>query len=155
VKIRVVAALAGMIHDFGQSTITKARLASLESFTHYFPNGYGRPLGAESVLVPHENEAVVFKVFFTAGLCMPPHPVLLDILCMFWVQLHQLTPNAIVQISKFIWAATSCGDRPTVDVFTHHHELHYQNKKIHLEGPNTTFAAQFGCLSFHLSQFGN
>jgi hypothetical protein len=69
--------------------------------------------------------------------------------------LHQLIPNAIIQISMFISAITSCGGQPTVDVFTHHYELHYQNKKIHLEGSNTTFAMQFGCISFYPSQFGN
>jgi hypothetical protein len=102
-------------------------------------------------LDPHENEVVVFKDFFPVGLCMTPHPVLLDILCKFRVQLHQLTPNAIVQISKFIWAIASCGGHPTADVLAHHYELHYQNKKIHLEGSDTTFVAQFGCISFHLS----
>jgi hypothetical protein len=55
------------------------------------------------------NEAVVFKDFFAAGLQMPPHPVLIHILCKFRVKLHQLTPNGIIQISKFIWAVTSCG----------------------------------------------
>jgi hypothetical protein len=64
-------------------------------------------------------------------------------------------PNAIVQISKFIWAVMSCGGRPNAEVFTHHYELHYQNKKIHLEGSETTFAAQFGLISFHPSRFGN
>jgi hypothetical protein len=64
-------------------------------------------------------------------------------------------PNAIVQISKFVCVVTSCEGRPTADVFAHHYELHYQNKKIHLEGSETTFATQFGCISFHLSRFGN
>jgi hypothetical protein len=59
------------------------------------------------------------------------------------VQLHHLTPNAIVQISKFIWAVTSCRGRLTADVFAQHYEMHYQNKKIHLEGCETTLAAQF------------
>jgi hypothetical protein len=31
-----------------------------------------------------------------------------------------------------------------MDVFTHHYELHYQNKKVHLVGSDTTFTAQFG-----------
>jgi hypothetical protein len=79
----------------------------------------------------------------------------LDILCNFWVQLHQLTPNAIIQISMFIWVVTYCGGRPTVDIFAYHYELHYQNKKIHLEWSDTTFAAQFGCISFHPPRFGN
>jgi hypothetical protein len=81
--------------------------------------------------------------------------VLLDTLHKFQVQLHQLTLNAVVHISKFIWAITSCGGHPNAKVFAHHYELHYQNKKIHLEGSETKFAAQFGCISFHLSRFGN
>jgi hypothetical protein len=62
----------------------------------------------------------VFKNFFIASLCIPSHPILLEILCKFQVQLHQLTLNAIVQISKFVWAVTYCGAHPTVDVFPHH-----------------------------------
>jgi hypothetical protein len=34
---------------------------------------------------------------------MPPHQVLLDILHKFQVQLPQVMPNAIVQISKFMF----------------------------------------------------
>jgi hypothetical protein len=34
------------------------------------------------------NEDVVFEDFFTAGLHVPPHPVLAVILCMFWAQVH-------------------------------------------------------------------
>jgi hypothetical protein len=98
---------------------------------------------------------MVFEDFFTAGLCMPLLPVLVDILCKFRVQLHELTLNAIVQISKFIWVVTSCGGRPIADVFIHHYELHNQNKRIHLEGSETTFAAQFACISFHPSRFGS
>jgi hypothetical protein len=102
VKIEAEAALADISYDFGESGITKARITSLENIAHYFSKGYGRAPGAELVPDPHENEAVVFEDFFPAGLRMPPHPVLLDILRKFWVQLHQLTPNVIVQFSKFI-----------------------------------------------------
>jgi hypothetical protein len=49
--------------------------------------------------------------------------------------------NAIVQINKVVWTITSCRGHPTADVFAHHYELHYQNKKIHLEGSKTTFTA--------------
>jgi hypothetical protein len=69
--------------------------------------------------------------------------------------LHQLTPNAIIQISKFIWAVASHGGHPTTNIFAHHYELHYQNKKFHLKGSDTNFAAQFGYISFHPSWFGN
>jgi hypothetical protein len=33
--------------------------------------------------VPRPDEAVVFEDFFTTGLRMPPHTVLMDILCKF------------------------------------------------------------------------
>jgi hypothetical protein len=71
------------------------------------------------------------------------------------VQLYQLTPNAIVQISKFIWAVTSCGAHPTADLFTQHYELRYQNKKIQLNGSESTLAAQFGYITFHSIHFGS
>jgi hypothetical protein len=98
--LRLLSLASTMI--LGSQGVTKAHIASLESVTHYFLKGYGRAPGAESISDPLENKVVVFEDFFAAGLHMPPHPVLLDILCKFWVQLHQLTPNAIVQISKFI-----------------------------------------------------
>jgi hypothetical protein len=97
----------------------------------------------------------VFEDFFTTGLCMSPHSVLVDIFCKFRVQLHQLTPNGIIRISKFFWVVTSYGDLATANVFAHRYELHYQNKNIHLAGSNTTFTVQFGCISFHPSCFGN
>jgi hypothetical protein len=71
------------------------------------------------------------------------------------VQLHQLRPNAIVQIGKFVWAVTSCIGHPNAEIFAHHYELHYHNKKIHLVGSDTIFPAQFGCITFHPSWFGH
>jgi hypothetical protein len=66
----------------------------------------------ESVLAPRENEVVVFEDFFVASLRIPQHPVLLVILRKFQVQWHQLMPNGIIQISKFIWVVTSYRGRP-------------------------------------------
>jgi hypothetical protein len=63
-------------------------------------------------------------------------------------------PNGIVQIGMFIWDVTSYGGRPTANVFAQHYELHYQNKKIQLEGSESTLDAQFGCITFHPSRFG-
>jgi hypothetical protein len=61
----------------------KAHVTSLESFTRYFLKGFTRSPSTESILDPQENEVVVFKDFFAAGLCIPWHPILLDILCKF------------------------------------------------------------------------
>jgi hypothetical protein len=42
----------------------------------------------------------------------------------------------------------------TADVFAQHYELHYQNKKVHLEGCETTLAVQFVCIAFHPTCYG-
>jgi hypothetical protein len=61
----------------------KFRIGSMESYTRYFPKGYGQPPDAESVSEPRANKAVIFEDFFAIGLRMPPHLVLVDILCKF------------------------------------------------------------------------
>jgi hypothetical protein len=58
---------------------------------------------------PDNDEAVVYEDFFIAGLRMPPHLALPDILLHFQAQLHQLTPNAIASLSKYFWAKGSSG----------------------------------------------
>jgi hypothetical protein len=68
----------------------------------YFPKGHAWPPGLETVHTPWADEAVVFEDLVSAGLRVPPHPVLTEILQKFHVELHQLTLNAIMQIGKFI-----------------------------------------------------
>jgi hypothetical protein len=119
-----------------------------------FPRDMTEPRACSQCQSPASTKLSCSKTFFTAGLHMPLHPVLVDILCKFHVQFHQLTPNAIVQIIKFIWIVTSYRCRPTADVFAHHYELHYQNKKDHLEGCVTTLTVQFGCIAFHPTRYG-
>jgi hypothetical protein len=111
-KVAVAAATTGMTFNCGCSTVGKARIQAMEGL-RYFAKGSTRALGAESILKPRVDEAVVFEDFFIAGFHMPPHTALADILQKFKVQLHQLIMNAIVQLSKFLWAVTSCGGRPT------------------------------------------
>jgi hypothetical protein len=111
------AALAWISYNFGPSNIKKTHVGSMESYTHYFPEGYGQPPSTEFVPEPQANDAIIFEDFFAAELRMPPLSVVVDILRKFWVQLHHLTLNAIIQIGKFIWAITSYGGRPTAVVF--------------------------------------
>jgi hypothetical protein len=54
----------------------RAHITSLENSARYFQKGFARPPDVESILAPRENEAVVFKDFFIADLCIPPHLVL-------------------------------------------------------------------------------
>jgi hypothetical protein len=60
----------------------------------------------------------------------------------FEVQVHQLTPNAMVALAKYVWATTSYGGQPSVEVFAKHYCLHWQKRKIGHE------IAQFGSCTF-------
>jgi hypothetical protein len=57
IKVAAAAALAGITFDFGQSTMTRTRLASLGNNSHYFIEGYAQPPGVEYVLDPWPDEA--------------------------------------------------------------------------------------------------
>jgi hypothetical protein len=61
---------------------------------------------------------------------MPPHPALANILLHFQAQLHQLTPNAITQFSKFFWAVSSFGGVPLGNLFVKRYKLHYLPKIV-------------------------
>jgi hypothetical protein len=80
------------------------------------------------------------------------HPVLADILLKFQAQLHQLTPNAITQLSKYFCTIGSLEGVPSGNVFVKRYELHYQPKKVEIiEGD---MFVQYGCLNFHAKRDG-
>jgi hypothetical protein len=68
----------------------------------YFGGGVGRVPGAEEVPEP-KGELVVFEAFFIIGLCLPAHRFVSEVLQKFEVQVHQLTPNAVVALAKYVW----------------------------------------------------
>jgi hypothetical protein len=59
------------------------------------------------------------------------------------IYLHQLTPNAIVRLSVFIWALGSQGVDPNAEAFCRVHELHYQTK-----AREDGLHENFGCYNF-------
>jgi hypothetical protein len=63
---------------------------------------------------PNIDKEVVFEDFSNAGLGMPPHLTLAEIMLKFKIQLHQLNPNAIVQLSNFFWVVASWGCQNTM-----------------------------------------
>jgi hypothetical protein len=71
--------------------------------------------------------------------------VLADILLKFQVQIHQLTPNAIIQLSKYIWVVTSFGGIPSAEGFIKRYDLHYQLRKMEADGLEVQ--GQYGCLN--------
>jgi hypothetical protein len=60
--------------------------------------------GEDVIPEPKEDEVVVFKSFFRAGLRFPLHEMIGEVLKNFEIYLHHLTPNAIIRLSVHIWA---------------------------------------------------
>jgi hypothetical protein len=101
--------------EFGVSRMSSVRVQDMQQLG-YFGGRVGRVPGAEEVPEP-EGELVVFEAFFIADLRLPAHRFVLEVLQKFEVQVHQLTPNAMVALAKYVWATTSYGGQPSVEVF--------------------------------------
>jgi hypothetical protein len=86
--------------EFGVSRISSIRVQDMQQLG-YFGSGVGRVPGAEEVPEP-ECELVVFEAFFAAGLRLPAHRFVVEVLWRFEVQVHQLTPNAVVALAKYV-----------------------------------------------------
>jgi hypothetical protein len=67
--------------EFGTSRISSVRVQEMQQLG-YFGDGVGRVPGAEEIPKP-EGELVVFKAFFVAGLRLPAHCFMVEILQRF------------------------------------------------------------------------
>jgi hypothetical protein len=114
--------------EFGTSRISLVRVLEMQRLG-YFADGVWRVPGAEEIPDP-EGELVVFESFFVAGLRLPAHRFVVEVLQSFEVQIHQLTPNAMVALAKYVWAVTSYDRQPSMEVFAKNYCLHWQKRKI-------------------------
>jgi hypothetical protein len=119
---------AGDTVEFGVSRMSSVCVQDMQQLG-YFGGGVARVPGTEEVPEP-EGELVVFESFFAAGLRLPAHRFVGEVLRRFNVQVHQLTSNAVVALSKYVWATTSYGGQPSVEVFVKYYCLHWQKRKI-------------------------
>jgi hypothetical protein len=90
--------------DFGKSTVSEADMPMMIKLG-YFVEAKKKLIrfgGEETTPKPEDDEVVVFRGFFKAGLRFPLHEMIGDVLGDFKIYLHQLTPNAIVRLSVFI-----------------------------------------------------
>jgi hypothetical protein len=131
---------AGETVDFGVSRMSSVRVQDMQRLG-YFGGRVARVSGTEEVPEP-EGELVVFEAFFAASLLLPAHRFVGEVLRRFNVQIHQLTPNAMVALSKYVWAMTSYDGQPSVEVFAKYYCLHWQKRMI---GDGV---AQFGSCTF-------
>ena len=86
------------------------------------------------------------RIFFACGLRIPPVYFLRLVLETFKVQLHHLTPNNILTLSKFCYACETYGAPPDLDKFCAYYELQRQLKKAKVDGVEVEY--QFASCAF-------
>jgi hypothetical protein len=134
-------------YTFGRSMIDGGDISSLQKNRMV---GTVRAPGRETMPKPQENEVVIFRDLLFAGLQFPLHPVVVDILRYFDIYLHQLTPNAILCLSVYMWICQTTKIKPSAEGFSSAHQVHHQRRTVfEEEGDNTVEKdRQFGCLNF-------
>jgi hypothetical protein len=100
--------------------------------------------GEKTVPSPEDNEVVIFRSFFKAGLRFPLSRFVVEVLKIYQVYLHQLTPEAIIRMGVFVWAVKSQSLEPSAKSFCNIHELVYETKPWGKE----QYHNNFGCYSF-------
>jgi hypothetical protein len=131
--------------EFGKSTVSEVDMSMMTKLG-YFGEAEKKLIrfgGEEITPKPENDEVVVFKSFFKAGLRFPLNGMIADVLENFEIYLHQQTPNAIVRLSVFIWALRSQGVEPLAEALCRVHELHYQTK-----AREDGLHENFGCYNF-------
>jgi hypothetical protein len=84
--------------------------------------------GDRTIHVPEENEVVIYRSFFKARLWFPLSSFVVEVLKIYQVFLHQITPEAIIRMGIFVWAMRSQGLEPSAKGFCSMHELLYETK---------------------------
>jgi hypothetical protein len=100
--------------------------------------------GDNNVPAPEENEVVIFRSFFKAGLRFPLSRFVVEVLKTFQIFHHQLTPEAILRMGVFVWAVRSQGIEPSAKCFCSMRELLYERKATGKE----QYHNNFGCYEF-------
>jgi hypothetical protein len=100
--------------------------------------------GDNNVSAPEENELVIYRSFFKAGLRFPLSKFVVEVLNTYQIFLHQITPKAIIRMRIFVWAVRSQGLEPSAKCFCSMHELLYETKAM----GNEQYHNNFGCYGF-------
>jgi hypothetical protein len=128
---------------FKKSTIKQSHLDNMRG--RYFRDMSIVRAGRDNnVPAPEENEVVVYRSFFKAGLRFPLSRFLVEVLKIYQIYLHQITPEAIIRMGIFVWAVRSQVLEPSAKCFCSMAELVYEMKAMGKE----QYHNNFGCYGF-------
>lgn len=86
---------------FGKSTIKQSQVDAMRG--RYFRDMSIVRIGGDSTTpTPEENEVVVYRSFLKAGLRFPLSKFVVEVLKIFHIFLHQITPEAIIRMGLFV-----------------------------------------------------
>jgi hypothetical protein len=128
---------------FGKSTIKQSHLDNMRG--RYFRDMSIMRVGGDNIVpVPEENEVVIYRRFFKAGLRFPLNKFVAEVLKTYQIFLHQITPEAVMRMGIFVWVVRSQGLEPSAKCFCSMHELLYETKATGKE----QYHNNFGCYGF-------
>jgi hypothetical protein len=113
---------------FGKSTIKQSHLDNMRGRYFRDMSIVRTDDGEKTCPTPEENEVVIFRSFFKAGLRLPLSSFVVEVLKIFQIYLHQITPEAIIRMGIFVWTVRSQGLEPNAKSFYSMHELLYETK---------------------------
>jgi hypothetical protein len=86
---------------FEKSTIKQSHIDAMRG--RYFRDMSIIRVGGDiTTPAPEENEVVIYRSFFKAGLWFPLSKFVVEVLKIFQVFLHQITPEAIMRMGIFV-----------------------------------------------------
>jgi hypothetical protein len=129
---------------FGKSTIKQSHLDNMRGRYFRDMSIVRADNGDKTCPTPEENEVVIFQSFLKAGLRFPLSSFVIEVLKIFQIFLHQITPESIIRMGVFIWVVRSQGLLPNAKSFCSMHELLYETKPWGKE----QYHNNFGCYSF-------
>jgi hypothetical protein len=129
---------------FGKSSIKQSHLNNMRGSYFRDMSIVSADDGERTVPTPEENEVVIFRSFFKAALRFPLSKFVVEVLKIYQVYLHQITPEAIIRMGIFVWVVRSQGLEPNAKIFCNMHELLYETKPWGKE----QYHNNFGCYSF-------
>jgi hypothetical protein len=129
---------------FGKSTIGQSHLENMKGRYFRDMSIVRADAGERTVSGPEDDEVVIFRSFLKAGLRFPLSRFVVEVLKLYQVYLHQLTPEAIIRMGIFVWAVKSQGLEPSAKSFCNIHELLYETKPWGKE----QYHNNFGCYNF-------
>jgi hypothetical protein len=107
---------------FGKSSIKQSHIDAMRG--RYFRDMSIVRVGGDSTApAPKANEVVIYRSFLKAGLRFSLSKFVVEVLKIFKIFLHQITPEAIIRMGMFVWAIRSQGLEPSAKCFCNMHEL--------------------------------